>query len=126
MATGSPPGCSPTCAPASHRTPPSARSPSSTKPAWRSPDDPAPPRGQREAGHGRPVASGRGCHHRSAARGQRAGDDGHFTESREGVAGFDILECTDLDEATEIVAQHPMARCGRLELRPVGPDEEPG
>ncbi|MDQ6687848.1 MAG: YciI family protein [Actinomycetota bacterium] len=52
--------------------------------------------------------------------------DGPFTESREWIAGFDILECTDLDEAIEIAAQHPMARFGRLELRPFWPDEEPG
>jgi len=32
--------------------------------------------------------------------------------------GFDILECTDFDEALELAARHPMARNGRLELRP--------
>jgi len=32
--------------------------------------------------------------------------------------GFDILECADFDEALELAARHPMARNGRLELRP--------
>jgi hypothetical protein len=44
--------------------------------------------------------------------------DGPFAETREWIAGFDILECPDLDEAIEIASQHPMARFGRLELRP--------
>jgi hypothetical protein len=44
--------------------------------------------------------------------------DGPFAETQEWIAGFDILECADLDEAIEIASQHPMARFGRLELRP--------
>ena len=47
--------------------------------------------------------------------------DGPFTESKEWIAGFDILECRDLDEAIEIASKHPMARFGRIELRPVWP-----
>ncbi|MFD0474440.1 hypothetical protein ACFQ0B_44025 [Nonomuraea thailandensis] len=38
--------------------------------------------------------------------------------------GFDLLECADLDEAVEIARTHPMARAGRLELRPfAGPQQ---
>jgi hypothetical protein len=44
--------------------------------------------------------------------------DGPFAETREWIAGFDILECADLDEAIKVAAGHPMARFGRLELRP--------
>lgn len=50
--------------------------------------------------------------------------DGPFAESREWIVGFDVLECDDLDEAIEIAAKHPMARSGRLELRPFWPLEE--
>ena len=50
--------------------------------------------------------------------------DGPFAETREWIAGFDILECADLDEAIAIAAEHPMARFGRLELRPFWPDEQ--
>lgn len=50
--------------------------------------------------------------------------DGPFAESREWIVGFDVLECDDLDEAIEIAARHPMARAGRLELRPFWPLEE--
>src|SRR5829696_8875032 len=49
--------------------------------------------------------------------------DGPFTESKEWIAGFDILECDDLDEAIEIASRHPMARFGKIELRPFWPME---
>lgn len=44
--------------------------------------------------------------------------DGPFAETKELIAGFDILECEDLDEAIEVAAKHPVARLGALELRP--------
>ena len=44
--------------------------------------------------------------------------DGPFAETKEQIAGFDILDCRDLDEAIEIAARHPMARYGSLEVRP--------
>ena len=44
--------------------------------------------------------------------------DGPFAETKEQIAGFDILECADLDEALEVAAKHPMAAFGMLELRP--------
>ena len=50
--------------------------------------------------------------------------DGPFTESKEWIAGFDVLECADLDAAIEIAAKHPMAYTGRLELRPIWPMDE--
>lgn len=50
--------------------------------------------------------------------------DGPFSEAKEWIAGFDLLECADLDEAIEIASKHPMAYHGRLELRPVWPMDE--
>jgi hypothetical protein len=50
--------------------------------------------------------------------------DGPFTESREWIAGFDILECDDLDEAIAIAARHPQANGGKLELRPFRTDDD--
>ncbi|GAA4724089.1 YciI family protein [Phytohabitans rumicis] len=49
--------------------------------------------------------------------------DGPFAETKEVIVGFDILECADLDEAIEVARTHPMARGGRLELRPFAVDE---
>ncbi|HEV7565537.1 MAG: hypothetical protein QOD05_1664 [Microbacteriaceae bacterium] len=49
--------------------------------------------------------------------------DGPFTESKEWIAGYDIIDCADLDEAIEVASKHPMARFGRIELRPAWPLE---
>ena len=43
--------------------------------------------------------------------------DGPFAETKEVIAGYDILECADLDEAIEVARAHPMAYGGRIELR---------
>ncbi|WP_072313478.1 YciI family protein [Agrococcus sp. Marseille-P2731] len=53
--------------------------------------------------------------------GERIVADGPFTESREWIAGFDIVEAEDLDAAIVIAAAHPMARFGLVEVRPVWP-----
>jgi hypothetical protein len=37
------------------------------------------------------------------------------------IAGFNILECADLDEALEVAAKNPGAAFGVLELRPIEP-----
>ena len=50
--------------------------------------------------------------------------DGPFAETKELIVGFDLLECADLDEAIEIARAHPMARGGRLELRPFADFEQ--
>jgi len=52
--------------------------------------------------------------------------DGPFAETREWIGGFDLLECANLDEAVEIAAKHPMARFGRIEVRPCWPENEAG
>jgi hypothetical protein len=44
--------------------------------------------------------------------------DGPFAETKERIAGYDILECKDLDEAIEVASKHPVARIGVLEVRP--------
>jgi hypothetical protein len=42
----------------------------------------------------------------------------------ETVVGFDILDCKNLDEAIQVASKHPMARGGKLELRPVWPFDD--
>jgi hypothetical protein len=58
------------------------------------------------------------------SRGQVLVSDGPFAESKEWIAGFDILECEDLDEAIAIAARHPQAKGGKLELRPFWTGED--
>jgi hypothetical protein len=50
--------------------------------------------------------------------------DGPYAETKDLIAGFDILECADLDEAIQVAAKHPMAWHGVIELRPFWPDGE--
>jgi hypothetical protein len=45
--------------------------------------------------------------------------DGPFTETKEAVGGFDIIECGGLEEAVEIAADHPVAEIGTIEVRPL-------
>lgn len=44
--------------------------------------------------------------------------DGPFTETKEAVGGFDIIEAGSLEEAVEIAAGHPVAQIGTIEVRP--------
>ena len=44
--------------------------------------------------------------------------DGPFAETKEFMAGFDLLECADLDEAIEVAAKHPSAWFHTIEIRP--------
>ncbi|MDQ2811684.1 MAG: YciI family protein [Actinomycetota bacterium] len=43
--------------------------------------------------------------------------DGPFAETKEQIAGFCLIECADLAEATEIAARHPAAGYGTIEVR---------
>ncbi len=58
-------------------------------------------------------------------RGGKGGDvvttDGPYTETKEVLTGFYLLECADLDEAVRYAAQIPAAWSGAIEVRPVIP-----
>jgi hypothetical protein len=45
--------------------------------------------------------------------------DGPFTETKECVAGFYLIEAADLNDAIEVASQMPPARVGSIEVRPV-------
>lgn len=45
--------------------------------------------------------------------------DGPYTETKEALTGFYLLECADLDEAVKIAAKIPAAWDGAVEVRPV-------
>jgi hypothetical protein len=55
--------------------------------------------------------------------------DGPFAETKEQIAGYDVIECADLDEAIEVASKHPTAWIGTIEVRPIrgqgcgGPEE---
>jgi hypothetical protein len=45
--------------------------------------------------------------------------DGPFAETKEYLAGFNLIEAADMDEALHIAQQFPWARIGAIEVRPV-------
>ena len=50
--------------------------------------------------------------------------DGPFAETKECLAGFYLIEATDLDEAIRIASRIPPAEAGSIEVRPVRPIRE--
>ena len=54
--------------------------------------------------------------------------DGPFAETKEWMAGFDVIECASMAEAVEIAALHPVAAFGMIEVRPFLPEawRQPG
>ncbi|MEU2422136.1 nuclear transport factor 2 family protein [Streptomyces sp. NPDC007851] len=49
--------------------------------------------------------------------------DGPFAETKEYVAGFDVVDCDSLEEAVRIAAGHPVATVGAMEVRPFWDDD---
>ena len=50
--------------------------------------------------------------------GQLVINDGPISAATVQIAGFNILECADIDEALEVASKNPGAGFGTLELRP--------
>jgi hypothetical protein len=68
--------------------------------------------------HGNQLASTSAATTVRVRNGELLISDGPFAETKEVIVGYDLLECADLDEAIEVARTHPMARNGRIELRP--------
>jgi hypothetical protein len=45
--------------------------------------------------------------------------DGPFTETKECIAGFYLIEAADMKEAIQIASEMPPARVGGIEVRPI-------
>ena len=48
--------------------------------------------------------------------------DGPFAETKEHIAGVEIVECADLDDAIAIASTHPAAGSYPIEIRPFWED----
>jgi hypothetical protein len=51
--------------------------------------------------------------------GRSIATDGPFTEAKEVLGGFNLIEARDMEEAVRIAAEFPWARTGCVEVRPV-------
>lgn len=49
--------------------------------------------------------------------------DGPFTESKDVIGGFDIIEAPDLEAALAVAAEHPGAHDATIELHPFWPTD---
>jgi hypothetical protein len=58
-----------------------------------------------------------------ARQGELLVTDGPFAETKEQVAGFQVIDCVDLAEAVEVAAGHPSARSGKIEVLRVFDDD---
>ena len=56
--------------------------------------------------------------------GETLSTDGPFTETKEQLGGYFLIECDDLDQAIEAAARIPGASFGSIEVRPLV--EQPG
>lgn len=76
----------------------------------------------RQAGHYvaaeslQPIATARTVRVRN---GRTSVTDGPFTEAKEVIAGFYLIDARDFDEALQLAAKIPPARVGAIEVRPV-------
>jgi hypothetical protein len=50
--------------------------------------------------------------------GQTLISDGPFIETKEFIAGIDVVRCADGQQAIELAAAHPIARYHAIEVRP--------
>jgi hypothetical protein len=57
--------------------------------------------------------------------GRMSATDGPFTETKEVLGGFLLIEARDFNEAVRIAAGSPLARLGAIEVRPVGDPARP-
>ncbi len=44
--------------------------------------------------------------------------DGPFIETKEFIAGIDVVSCADRQQAIQLAASHPIARYHAIEVRP--------
>jgi hypothetical protein len=51
--------------------------------------------------------------------GRQLATDGPFAETKEMIAGFNVIEAESMDEAVRIAAEFPWAQTGCVEVRPI-------
>ena len=67
----------------------------------------------------RSTGIGAGRHHGAHARRQASITDGPFAETKEQLAGFYLVEASDLNEAIQLAGHIPAARVGCVVVLPV-------
>ncbi len=76
----------------------------------------------RESGHSIAAEALQSVHTATTVRvrnGHVSVTDGPFAETKEQLAGFYLIDATDLNEAIQLAAKIPPAHVGSIEVRPV-------
>ncbi len=68
---------------------------------------------------GAPLDHSRTARRVSGARGRLDVQDGPFTDAKEQLGGYYMIEAKDLDDALDWAARCPAAAYGRIEVRPI-------
>ena len=75
-----------------------------------------------ESGHNRGAAALQDTQTATTVRvrdGKTVASDGPFTETKEQLGGYYLIEAADLDDAIRVAAKVPHATSGAIEVRPV-------
>ena len=56
--------------------------------------------------------------------GQTLVTDGPFVDTKEHIAGFDLLNCESVEQAAALAATHPLAWFNKLEVRPLAESDD--
>jgi hypothetical protein len=57
-------------------------------------------------------------------RRERLVTDGPFAETKEFIAGFDVIDCATREKALDVAAAHPVAKFGAVEVRELWTDDD--
>ena len=44
---------------------------------------------------------------------------GPFSKSKEKMCAYELVECSNFEEAVDVASQHPMAKAATIEVRPI-------
>jgi hypothetical protein len=44
---------------------------------------------------------------------------GPFAKSKEKMCAYELIECSNFEEAVDVASQHPMAKAATIEVRPI-------
>lgn len=72
--------------------------------------------------HGNPLQPARQAWTVRVRRGRPTRKRGPFSQSKEQICAYELIECATEDDAVALAATHPMAKVATVEVRPVWND----
>jgi hypothetical protein len=69
--------------------------------------------------HGNPLRPASDAVTLRMRRGRLQRTNGPFSDAKEKLCGYELIECKDFEEAVAVAAEHPMTRAATIEVREV-------